>query len=153
MSWLAKIIPWIATEYFKEYQASRIRIFDMTVRSNAHLNTIMLTVSVASLTAIAALNDRVFANYPWLSFIVVALFILVVLFSTINFFISGLVLGDIQKRFNKDILFPFRISESNFKPKFKTTQRLLNMIVLGCFCLGLIALLVLLGVYILGARR
>lgn len=153
MSWLAKIIPWIATEYFKEYQASRIRIFDMTVRSNAHLNTIMLTVSVASLTAIAALSDRVFENYPWLSLAVVALFILVILVSTINFFVAGLVLSDIQKNFNKDILFPIHIGKSGFKPKFRTTQYALNVIVLGCFCLGLVTLLVLLGVYILGVRR
>lgn len=150
MHWLAKAGAWLASEYLHDYRESRARVFDVVIKNNPHLNTVILTVSVASLTAIATLSDRAFTAYPWLSIFAIGLFILTILFSTINFFLSGLALSDLQQKLNEDVLFPFQVNKGKYSPRFKKTQKILNMIVLFGFCLGLIALLVLLGSYILG---
>ena len=89
MKWLKQVGIWFAAEYFSEYRENRDRIFDTIIKNNLHLNTVILTVSVASLTAVAALNDRVFYTHPILSIVVLGLFIFTILFSTINFFLSG----------------------------------------------------------------
>ena len=153
MKRLKQIGVWFATEYFNDYRENRARVFDTIIKNNLHLNTVILTVSVASLTAIAALNDKIFTDYSVQSIITVGLFIFTILFSTINFFLSGLALGDLQRRLNNDILFPFKVGKGEYKPKFKKTQRILNVVVLVGFCLGLINLLALLGSYIMGVAR
>ncbi len=153
MKWLGRIGAWFAAEYINDYRDSRARVFDTIIKNNLHLNTVILTVSVASLTAIAALNDRIFTSYPVLSIVVVGLFVFTILFSTINFFLSGLAMGDMQRRLSKDILFPFKISKGEYAPRFKKIQYTLNYLVLSSFCLGLVLLLVLLGFYILGADK
>lgn len=150
MKWLKQVGVWFAAEYFNDYRENRARVFDTIIKNNLHLNTVILTVSVASLTAIAALNDRVFSGYPILSIITLGLFIFAILFSTINFFLSGLAMSDMQRRLSKDILFPFKISKGEYSPKFKKTQKVLSGIVLAGFCLGLVSLLVLLSLYIIG---
>lgn len=153
MKWLKQVGLWFAAEYFSDYRENRARVFDTIIKNNLHLNTIILTVSVASLTAIAALSDKLFSAYPVLSILVIGLFIFTILFSTINFFLSGLAMNDMQRRLSKDILFPFKISKGEYKPRFKNTQRVLNALVLFSFCLGLTFLLVLLGFYVLGAKK
>lgn len=150
MKWLKQIGTWLAAEYFNDYRENRARVFDTIIKNNLHLNTVILTVSVASLTAVAALNDRLFADYSILSIIVVGLFIFTILFSTVNFFLSGLTMGDLQRNLNKDIIFPFKISSGAYKPKYRKIQQILNVSVLTCFCSGLISLLILLSLYIIG---
>lgn len=153
MKWLGRIGTWLAAEYINDYRDNRARVFDTIIKNNLHLNTVILTVSVASLTAIVALNDRIFSSYPVLSVVVVGLFIFTILFSTINFFLSGLAMGDMQRRLSKDIMFPLKISKGEYTPRFKKIQHTLNYLVLSSFCLGLILLLVLFGFHILGAER
>ncbi len=151
MGWLGRVSAWFASEYIKDYRENRTRTYELIIKNSLHLNTIILTVSVASLTAMAALNDKVFVDHPWPSAIVIGLFILVILFSTINFFLSGLVLSDLQQRLNKDILFPFKASK--YRLKYRLAQKMLNVTVLGGFCFGLISLLALLILYISGAAK
>ncbi len=153
MGVIAGAFSWFAAEYLKEYRESRIRVYETIVKNNMHLNQIILTVSIASLAAIAALNKEVFVPYPVMSFAVLALFLLVILFSTVNFYLAGLVLRDIQQTFTKDLLFPIRISRGEYRPRFQLLQKVLSIAVFGGFCLGLIALLVLLGFYILEAKQ
>ena len=153
MKWLKQVGLWFVAEYFIDYREYRARVFDTIIKNNLHLNTVILTVSVASLTAIAALNDKVFSVFPLLSVAVLGLFILTILFSTINFFLSGLAMSDMQRRLNEDILFPFKISKGEYMPRFRKAQRVLNILVLAGFCFGLIALLVLLTFYIVEGAR
>lgn len=153
MRWVGKFFTWLSLEYLKDYRESRARVYEIIVQNNLRLNTIILTVSVASLTAIATLNDRLFVSYPWLSFIAVGLFVLVILFSTVNFYLSTLTLDDLQKKLNKDMFLPFKVGKGVFTEKYKTTRRLLNMLVMGGFCIGLLTLLILLGFYMLGGVK
>lgn len=152
MGWIKKAAIWFGAEYMRDYRDFRARVFDTIIKNNLHLNTVILTVSVASLTAIAALSREVFARYPILSFVSVLLFVMVILLSTINLYISGLALNDLHQKLSKDILFPFKISKGRYTLKFKKVRKMLNALVLGGFCLGLISLLTLLGCYILVAK-
>lgn len=149
MRWIGKVITWLAVEYMKDYRESKARVFDTIVQNNLRLNTIILTVSIASLTVVAALNGKIFVDYPWPSIIVIVLFILVILFSTINFFLSGLALSDFQRKINKDFLLPLKLHESEYELKYQRVQKILNILVLYGFCLGLLVLLGLLGCYVL----
>lgn len=146
-----RFAAWLAAEYMTDMRDSRARVYDAIVKNNLHLNTVILTVSIASLTAVAALNDKVFADYPALSLMVVALFLLVTLLSTINFYLSGVVLRDIQKNLSKDVLFPFRVGKGKYNPKYQTAQKIINILVLYGFCLGLLVFLILLGRFIMEA--
>lgn len=149
--WVRRITTMLVTEYMTEYRETRTRVYDAIVKNNLHLNTVILTVSIASLTAVAALSSEVFEMYPWLSLIVITLFITVILVSTVNFYLSAIALRDLQSNLNKDILFIFKASRGEYKQPYTETQKVLNKMVLSGFCLGLIMLLVLLGCYILGA--
>ena len=152
MRWIGKIIIWLAAQYMQDYRENRSRTYELIVKNNIHLNTVILTVSVASLTAVAALNEKVFEHYPVLSFVVIFLFVLVILLSTINFYLSGITIRDIQQTLSKDILFPIKAVRDEYTPRFKSIQKTLNVLALGGFCVGLIALLVLLGFYIMGGK-
>jgi hypothetical protein len=152
MRWLGKFAVWSGLQYIEDYRESKSRAYELIVKNNIHLNTVVLTVSVASLTAVAALNEKAFQYHPVLSFAVISLFVLVILLSTVNFYISGLAIRDIQKKLSKDILFPVKVSRGGYEQRFKKIQKVLSVLVLSGFCLGLIALLALLGFYILGAE-
>lgn len=149
MSWIGRVIAWMTAEYMTDIRDSKARVFDVIIKNNLHLNTIILTVSIASLTAVAALSNEMFESHPVLTFVSILLFVMVILLSTINFYISGLALSDLHQKLSKDILFPFKVSKGVYEPKFKGAQKILSTLVLSGFCLGLLVLSALLGCYIL----
>lgn len=153
MKLLGIISSRIADEHAKDRREGSRLIYETISTNSAHLNQIILTVSIASLTAVAALNKEVFVPFSELSFAVIAIFILVILFSTVNIYISSKVLREIQQAYKKDMFFSFRKVNREYTHKYTTLQKTLNNIVLCGFCLGLIALLVLLGFYVLGEGR
>lgn len=146
-------VSWFFDEYIKDYRESSNRVYELTIKANTQINQIILTVSVASLTAIAALNDKVFAPYGLLSFLTVASFVLVILLSVVNFHLSYLFLADLQRRLTSNLKSFKPLTNGNEFRKFGIVQSGLNVIILSGFCLGLIALLTLLGYYILGANQ
>lgn len=152
MRWVGRFAAWLGLQYMEGYRESRSRIYELIIKNNMHLNTVILTVSVASLTGVTALNEKAFRYHPVLSFAVISLFVLVILLSTVNFYISGVVIRDIQKNLSKDVLFPVKVSRGGYEQRFTKIQKVLNVLVLSGFCLGLITLLILLGFYILGAE-
>ena len=149
---LSKIAGRYLDEYVKDYRDVSARLYELSVKTNAQINQIVLTVSVASLTAVAALNERVFVPYGSLSFIVIALFVAVILLSVVNLYLSSLTLADAQRQLNKNLT-SFKSSKTDMENlRFIKTQKILNTVVFGTFCVGLVALLALLGFYILGDR-
>lgn len=141
-----------ADEHIKDYREGRAIIYDGIIKTNAQINQIVLTVSVASLTAVAALNKAVLVPYGLLSFLVILLFGLVILVSVVNLYMSTIVLKEIQKKFNQNWKSLSLLNKGMERPRFGSVQRALNMLVLSSFCLGLVALLMLLGLYILGGN-
>lgn len=152
MQRIGRFGAWFIAQYMQDYRENRSRAYESIIKNNMHLNTIILTVSVASLTAVAALNEKAFEYYPTLSFTVILFFVLVILLSTVNFYLSGVAIREIQQNLSKDILFPVKVTRGKYKPRFRKFQKVLNISVLSGFCLSLIALLVLLGLYIMGAK-
>jgi len=144
------LVGWFVNEHIKDYREGKTLIYDGIIKTSAQINQIILTVSVASLTAIAALNKAVFVPYSLLSFSVIALFILVILLSVVNLYISTIALKDLQKRFSQNWKSMKRLNNGTERPRFEKTQKILNVLVLIDFCLGMVALLALLGLYILG---
>jgi len=142
----------IADEHLNDYREGRAFIYDGIVKTSSQINQIILTVSVASLAAVAALNRAVFVPYPKMSFTVVAIFIIVILLSVLNLYISTIVLRGIQKQFNNNWKSLSRLNKGMEKPRLVKTQKTLNVFVLVGFCIGLISLLLLLGLYILGGN-
>ncbi len=144
------LFSWFADERIKDYREGKALIYDGIVKTSAQINQIILTVSVASLAAVAALNKAVFVPYGFLSFTVVALFIFVILLSVVNLYLSIIALTGIQKQFIKNWKSFDRLNKGTENPRFGKTQKILNNLVFGGFCLGLVGLLILLGLYILG---
>lgn len=150
---LSAAASWFASEYWQDYRVSNVRAYELIIKTNMQLNQIILTVSVASLAAVAALNEAVFVPFPLLSFTTLSLFILVILLSTVNFYLTTIALRDIQQLLKKDVLFPLKVSRKKYQGKYNKTQKILSASVLIGFCLGLVLLLVLLGSYIFGVAK
>lgn len=149
---LKSLTGWFVGEHIKDYREGKALIYDGIIKTSTQINQIILTVSVASLAAVAALNKAVFVPYGFLSFSVITLFILVMLLSVINLYISTIVLRDMQNQFNKNWKSLSRLNKDMEKPRFRKIQKTLNTLVFGGFCLGLVTFLMLLGFYILGGN-
>ena len=150
IKYLGPFFGWMVSEHVKDYRDNKARIYDAILKANAQINQIILTVSVASLAAVVALNKEVFVPYGVLSFIVVALFIIVILLSVINLYFAVLASGDLQRQLNQNWKSLKQLSRGINDLRFRKTQKVLNALVLSGFCLGLISLMVLFGIYILG---
>lgn len=139
-------------EYIKDYRESNNKIFEYILQANSQINMIILTVSVASLTAVAALNKVVFIPYEVLSFITISLFIIVILLSVVNLFLSILTSEDLQKKIVKNFTSFKNQKVKNEDLKYYKTRRFLNWAVLLGFCFGLVTFLILLGLHIFGVK-
>lgn len=146
-------LGWYAGEYIKDYRESAGRIYELSVKTTIQINQIILTVSVASLAAIAALNEAVFTPYGPLALTAISLFVLVILLSVINLYVSMLTLADAHQQLLQNLKSFTRLDKNMKNFKFKRLHKILSMIIFAGFCLGLVVLLILLGVHILGAKQ
>lgn len=157
MNWLVSILTLSATkladEHIKDYRESKARVYDTILKTNTHINQIILTASVASLAAVAALNKEVFGPYALLSFNVVALFVLVILLSIVNLYLTALVLQDIQKQLNINWQSLSRLNKNIENQRFEKIRKYINAMIFGGFCFGLLTFLILLGFYMLGGEK
>ena len=62
-----------------DYRASYLRNQDLLAQVTLEMDRALMTFSIAALAALAALNDRVFSSYGWLSFVTLFCFIVVVI--------------------------------------------------------------------------
>lgn len=147
--YLGPLFGWLISEHIKDYRENNTRIYEAVIKTNTQINQIILTVSVASLAAVAALNKEVFVPYGALSFVVVSLFILVILLSVINLYIASFVMSGFQRQLNENWKSLSHPNKDITDLRFKRTRNTLNTMVFGGFCLGLISFLTLLGFYIL----
>lgn len=152
MSKFLATLGWFANEYIRGYRDNASRIYELSIKTTALINQIILTVSVASLAAIAALGKAVFMPYGPIAFTAILLFVFTILISVINLYLSLATLADIRKKLDRNIASPTRFKKLVETSKFMKAHKILSVTVLTGFCLGLIALLVLLGFYILEAK-
>lgn len=146
----------VFNERQKDYRESSRRIYESIIQKDSQINTIILTGSIAGLTAIAALSKDIFISsglISVISFLVVVLFVLVILLSVVNLYISTLVLSDINKKLIKNFKDFKRVDAGMQDLRFKFVQKTLNKIILISFCFGLVLLLFVLGLYIFGVKK
>ena len=145
-------VGWFVNEYAKDYRESNDHIYGQIVKTDAQINQIILTVSIASLVAVAALNEAVFIPYGLLAFIAIFLFVLAILLSVINLYLVTLTLADMQQKLIKNLSSFTTLNKGMRQQRFQKTRRVFNVAILSSFCFGLISFLILLGLYILGGK-
>ena len=107
---LKDILGWLSREYIAIYREGDRRLIDAIIQTNTQINQIILAVSVACLIAIATLNHQVFRISALLAFTSIAIFIMVILLSVINLYLSIKALSDLQKQLSKSF---FRLCFTN----------------------------------------
>lgn len=147
------MLGWFASERVKDYRESASRIYELSVKTTLQINQIILTVSVASLAAVAAFNQAVFDPYGPLAFMVVVLFALTLLLSAINLYLSTFTLADIRQKLSENFISFKGLSRGIEDFRFKKVHKTLSVVVFLSFCLGIIAFLLLFGVYIFGDAK
>lgn len=156
MKWLeilSDFSKWISSEYIKDYRESSARLFELQQKNNSQINQIILTVSVACLTAIAAMSQKIFKSCGYLAFSTIIAFTVVILLSVINLYLSLLALQHAQSQLlNNFSKFKSVTSGMSNLPYVKRIK-ILNQCVLALFCIGVVLFLVLLGIYIFGVVR
>lgn len=148
---LKDILGWLSREYIAIYREGDRRLVDAIIQTNTQINQIILAVSVACLTAIATLNRQVFRISALLAFASMAIFIVVILLSVINLYLSIKALSDLQKQLSKSFFRLCFTDKMSRVPYVNIIERL-SLTILCLFCLGLVTFLVLLGLYIFGAK-
>ncbi len=149
---LSLVMGWVVNERTIDYREGKALIYDAIVKINTQINQTILTVSVATLAALAALNKEIFVPYPLLSFVTIAVFVLVILLSVVNLYLSNLVLADMQKKFTQNWSSLRSPSKGVEDRRYQGARRVLNGLVLGGFCFGLIIFLAVIGLFIMGAQ-
>lgn len=150
MRLLGRLTSWLFVERIRDYRDGRDRIYDATVKTGTQINQIILTASLASLAAVAALSKDVFEHHAIPSFIVVACFTIVILLSIVNLYLTTIVLKDMQRQLSRNWTSFTSLSKDMDRLRFEITRKTLNTAVLVGFCAGLVSFLWLLGLYILG---
>ena len=145
-------IQWLGSESAADFRENKKMIYESIVRTNTSINQIILTFSLAALAAIATLNKPLFKDFSILSFIVLAIFIIVILLSVVNLFLSSVAMRAIQKTLIENWKSLKRPNSGMEKVPFARIQSILNYCVLLGFCAGVILLLALLGLHIFGAE-
>lgn len=137
-----------------DYRASYLRNQDLLAQVTLEMDRALMTFSIAALAALAALNDRVFSSYGWLSFVTLFCFIVVVISVTLGYYFSRSLLIDAQKiisaNFKKSLTQP--LGQGLDKVRFAKTTKVINFISITFFIAGMICLIFLLGVYIGNAK-
>lgn len=145
----------LISERLNDYRESNNRIIGAVTQVESQINAIILAGSVAGLTAVAALSKNIFNSNIFISivaFAVIASFIIAILLSVINLSLSTQTLLDIQRKIKKNYE-SLRSSNKDIENyRFKKAHEVLNIIILVCFCVGLISLLILLGAYTFGDK-
>lgn len=157
MNWLKDILAGITkfavNERVNDYRSSYLRNQEILTQVNLEMDRALTTFSIAALAALAALNDRLFNDYGWLSLITLALFVLVVVIVIIGYFVSKQLLIDANKiisaNFRKSLTAP--LGKGLDKVKYAKLSRVINVLSLGFFIAGMTCLVILLAAYIMRA--
>jgi uncharacterized membrane protein len=152
---LSSVTKFVINERVNEYRSSYLRNQELLAQVTFEMDRALMTFSIAALAALAALNDKVFNIYGWLSFITLALFIGVVVSVIVGYYFSRVMLIDAQKiisaNFKKSINTP--LSKNLDKVKYGKVTKVMNFVSIFLFVVGMAVFIVLLAVYIGGYSR
>ncbi|MEI7918512.1 MAG: hypothetical protein WCH58_03955 [Candidatus Saccharibacteria bacterium] len=159
MTWIKDIIGWFVkntvNERVNDYRSSYLRNQDVLTQVTLEMDRALMTFSIASLAALAALNDKIFGTYGRLSFIALTCFVGVVVSVILSYYLSRGMLIDAQKiitrNYKKSLTKP--LGEGMEKVKYATATKIVNGASLALFILGMICFVVLMALYIGGTGR
>lgn len=132
------------------YHQQFYQLQNMMAQNTIEADKSLVTFSIAALASLAAMNERLFADYGMFSFVSILLFITVIIGVVVGYLISSELLKDAQAKLTKNFL------ESTTTPLDKDTDKLrfgkaahfINWANFVCFIFGIISFVVLLMLYI-----
>lgn len=152
---LGGITKFFVNERVNDYRSSYLRNQDVQVQVTLEMDRALMTFSIAALAALAALNDRVFSDYGWLSFTTLTVFVGVVILVIIGYHISRHMLIDANKiisaNFKRSLTAP--LGAGLEKVKFAKASKIINFLSLTFFVTGMLLLIILLAAYIARAGQ
>ena len=159
MNWIKDIIggisKFVVSERVNDYRSSYLRNQDILTQVYLEMDRALMTFSIAALAALAALNDKIFGTYGWLSFIALTCFVGTVVSVILSYFLSRGMLIDAQKiitlNYKKSLTKP--LGEGMEKVKYATATKIVNGVSFALFALGMICFIVLMALYIGGTAR
>lgn len=151
--YIMAFLGWYAKEYMQDYRTSNSQLIETIRQTTTQINQIILAVSVACLTAVAALSQRMFELYGGLAFMTIASFVFVILLSVINLYLSSLTLRHAQDQLSNNLFRLKSTMDDMGDLPYEMTTKILGRYVLGLFCAGVVLFLTLLGLYILGVAK
>lgn len=148
----SRFVDLSVNERINDYRSNFFQYQNMMTQVTIETDKALMTFSIATLAALAVLNDAVFKPYGWISFITITCFILVVIIVMIGYYISKALLADAQRiitrNFQKSIT--TRLDEGLSDVKFKRLSKALNFMSLTLFTVGMVSFVVLMALYIKG---
>lgn len=134
----------------EEYKMYFFQVQNMMTQNTIEADKALGTFAIAALAALAALNERIFGPFGKLSFATLVCFLLVILLVTLGYVISQQLLSDAQSKLtNNYIKSPHTsLNEGLENPKFAHLSRILNVLSMSLFSVGIVLFLILLFRYI-----
>ncbi len=149
------VFKFTVSERVNDYRSSYLRNQDVLTQVTLEMDRALMTFSIASLAALAALNDRIFGTYGWLSFIALTCFVGTVVSVILSYYLSRGMLIDAQKiitrNYKKSLTKP--LGEGMEKVKYATATKLVNGASFALFASGMICFIILMALYIGGIGR
>ncbi len=159
MKWLFDLLGNVAkftiNERANDYRSTYLRNQDLLTQVTLETDRALMTFSIAALATLAALNERLFSEYGWLSYFTLLLFVVVIMSVIVGYYLSRQMLIDAQNiisaNYKKSLTTP--LGKGLSKVQYARSTKVINYVSIVCFIAGMLCLLTLLAVYIEGAGK
>lgn len=134
----------------EEYKMYFFQVQNMMTQNTIEADKALGTFAIAALAALAALNEKIFGPFGKLSFATLICFLLVILLVTVGYVISNQLLISTQDKLTENYVKSpnTSLNEGLEKPRFARTSRVINIVNMILFIVGMTLFIVLLGRYI-----
>lgn len=158
MGWITDMLKSLAVglpkffvnERVNDYRSNFFRYQDMMTQVTLDMDRALMTFSIAALAALAALNEKVFSELGWLSYITLLCFVGVVVTVIAGYYFSKGMLADAQKiisaNFKKSLTTP--LGENMDKVKFRKITKIIDTTSTSLFVIGMVCFMILMALYI-----
>ena len=139
-------------ERANDYRSNFYQYQNMMTQVTMETDKALMTFSIATLAALAALNDAIFKPYGWLSFVTLTCFVLVIVIVLAGYSVSKALIKDAQRimsrNYQKSLTTP--LGQGLDKVKFAKLSKVINLASSGLFIIGMLLFVILMALYIKG---
>jgi hypothetical protein len=147
---IAELPRLFVNERVNDYRSSFFRYQDMMMQVTLDMDRALMTFSIAALAALAALNEKVFIEFGWLSYATLLCFIGVVITVIAGYYFSKGMIVDAQRiisaNFKKSLATP--LGEGINKVKFRKITKVIDTASTILFITGMVLFMILMALYI-----